>query len=183
MCPEPLRFNGGGVGTDGGGTGNPNDAGTPQEMNAPTEVEDFGGVKGTEAKDREKANEKSETQSNPNEDRAREKEKDMTELDRAYQASKKDLVDMGLYGLGKLGERMGVEVTEARAREREAAEAEASQPGDTDDDNINKLVDGEIKEKEIKTTGLEDLLNNNIYIEGVGYVPRSQAGLMSQTTV
>ena len=39
------------------------------------------------------------------------------------------------------------------------------------------------KEEEIKTTGLEDLLDNNIYIEGVGYVPRSQAGLMSQTTV
>ena len=78
---------------------------------------------------------------------------------------------------------LGVEVTEARAREREAAEAEASQPGDSDDDDINKLVDGDIKEEEIKTTGLEDLLNNNIYIEGVGYVPRSQAGLMSQTTV
>jgi hypothetical protein len=187
MCPEPLMFNGGGTGTD----NDDPDATDEQEGKGKGDtpgsgVADFGGVTGTEAKDREKAAEVTsidEFNTKEELDKAKQKEKDMTELDRAYEASKKGFVEKGLYGLGKLGERMGVEVTEARAREREAAEAEASQPGDSDDDDINKLVDGDIKEEEIKTTGLEDLLDNNIYIEGVGYVPRSQAGLMSQTTV
>ena len=180
MCPEPLRFNGGGVGTD-------------NDPDATDEQEGYGNP------DRDRASEKSETQTNPNErtsrevgtttnpneDRAREKEKDTTELQDVFsKIEKPTMVEKGLFGLGRFAEDvLGVEVTEARAKAREAAEAEASQPGDTDDDNINKLVDGEIKGKEIKTTGLEDLLNNNIYIEGVGYVPRSQAGLMSQTTV
>lgn len=58
-----------------------------------------------------------------------------------------------------------------------------NEPDDLGSSESEEKLDGDIKEEEIKTTGLEDLLNNNIYIEGVGYVPRSQAGLMSQTTV
>ena len=58
-----------------------------------------------------------------------------------------------------------------------------NEPDDLGSSESEEKLDGDIKEEEIKTTGLEDLLDNNIYIEGVGYVPRSQAGLMSQTTV
>ena len=59
MCPEPLKFNGGGTGTDGGGTG---PDGNPTGMSGPTGKD----------KDKDKANEKSETQSNTNEERAAE---------------------------------------------------------------------------------------------------------------
>ena len=214
MCPEPLKFapggstsgddgSGGGVGNPSGGPndaseaqggtgpgpGNPNDAGTPQEMNAPAGVDPFGGVTGTEAKDREKANEVTEVTSidefNTIEDleKAREKEKSMTELDRAFEDSKKGLVERGLYGLGKLGERMGVEVTEARAREREAAEAEASQPGDSDDDEL----DGKIDDKDIKVNKVNDVIadlkNKNVYIPGVGYYPLPSLMSPQDTTI
>jgi hypothetical protein len=99
-------------------------------------------------------------------------DKDATELDIAFERSKKTPIDRALYGLGKLGERMGVEVTEARAREREASEKEASQPGD---------MDLELKEENIKQDKVDDvvsdLITKNVYIEGVGYVPL--ASLMS----
>ena len=203
MCPEPLKFNGGGTGTDnddpmggmgeptgpaGPGPGNPNDAGTPQEMNAPAGVDPFGGVTGTEAKDREKAGEVTEVTSidefNTIEDleKAREKEKDMTELDRAFAESKKGLVEKGLYGLGKLGERMGVEVTEARAREREAAEAEASQPGDSEMELDGKIDDKDIKVSKVNEV-IADLKNKNVYIPGVGYYPLPSLMSPQDTTI
>ena len=95
-----------------------------------------------------------------------------TELDVAFEKSKKGLVERGLYGLGKLGERMGIDVTEKAAAGREAAEKDASQPGD---------MDLEIKEENIKQDKVDDvisdLITKNVYIEGVGYVPL--ASLMS----
>jgi len=98
-----------------------------------------------------------------------------TELDVAFAKSKKGLIDRGLYGLGKLGERMGIDVTEKAAAGREAAEKDASQPGDMDFEfkDPEKITEDEIKVDQV----IEDLQNKNVYIEGVGYIPL--ASLMS----
>ena len=193
MCPEPLMMQ------DGGNpSGGPNSASEATGADNPNETNDTGsgtedpgrdfggfdpGPNQNETADIDEFNTKEEL--DKAKQKEKNKEKDQTELQEIFsKIENPTMVEKGLFGLGRFAEEvLGVEVTEARAKEREAAEAEASQPGDSDDDDINKLVDGDIKEEEIKTTGLEDLLNNNIYIEGVGYVPRSQAGLMSQTIV
>ena len=196
MCPEPLRFNGGGTGSndndndegpDPSGMGGFNDpsAGPGPDPSGMGGFNDpsagsgpYGGPGpgelGTEGRDKEKGG-LTDTEKAGMPDTEREAlglDKDATELDVAFEKSKKGLVERGLYGLGKLGERMGIDVTEKAAAGREAAEKEASQPGD---------MDLEIKEENIKQDKVDDvvsdLITKNVYIEGVGYVPL--ASLMS----
>jgi hypothetical protein len=195
MCPEPLRFNGGGTGSndndndegpDPSGMGGFNDpsAGSgpdPSGMggfNDPSAgPQGYGGPGPGELgfEGREKAGGLTETEKAGMPDTEREAlglDETATELDVAFAKSKKGLIDRGLYGLGKLGERMGIDVTEKAAAGREKSEAEASQPGDSD---------FEIKEENIKQDKVDDvisdLITKNVYIEGVGYVPL--ASLMS----
>jgi hypothetical protein len=195
MCPEPLRFNGGGTGSndndndegpDPSGMGGFNDPSAgpgpdPSGMggfNDPSAgPQGYGGPGPGELgfEGREKAGGLTETEKAGMPDTEREAlglDETATELDVAFAKSKKGLIDRGLYGLGKLGERMGIDVTEKAAAGREKSEAEASQPGDSD---------FEIKEENIKQDKVDDvisdLITKNVYIEGVGYVPL--ASLMS----
>ena len=89
----------------------------------------------------------------------------------------------GMFSVGRGLEKMGYEITEKGAREREAAEAEASQPGDSDDDQL----DGKIDDKDIKVSKVNDVIadlkNKNVYIPGVGYYPLPSLMSPQDTTI
>jgi len=196
MCPEPIMMRGGGgmgagdddpgtgptgemggtdTGTAGPGMGPGGQAGPGDQGKGDTDPGGRAGPGELGFEGREKKGGLTETEKAGMPGTEREGfglDKDATELDVAFAKSKKGLIDRGLYGLGKLGERMGIDVTEKAAAGREAAEKEASQPGD---------MDLEIKEENIKQDKVDDvvsdLITKNVYIEGVGYVPL--ASLMS----
>jgi len=188
MCPEPLMMtNGGdvGAGDHSGSTdqdpGKDDPMGGMGEPGGPAPGPDPGtyggpgpgelGFEGRE-KDKDGLTDTERGGMPSNEREALGLDKTATELDVAFEKSKKGLVERGLYGLGKLGERMGIDVTEKAAAAREAAEKDMGQPGD---------MDLEIKEENIKQDKVDDvvsdLITKNVYIEGVGYVPL--ASLMS----
>jgi hypothetical protein len=194
MCPEPLKFNGGGNPSGGPNsaseaTGGP--AGPTGEMGgtaAPAGPNQIGGP------------------SSPPTEKEKDKEKDtsldsgdktdnldplgfggFTELDMAYSKSPErgtgtaaDIAEQAMYGIGKFVENVfGVEITEEKAKARRDSEAEASQPGDMDPNSeLENNLDSTIKPEEIETTSLDD---DHIFISGVGYVPRGKVieGLMS----
>ena len=195
MCPEPLMMNGGGsAGGDDSAAGDEASGAADADAaaaDAAAAAADAAGIGADTAEQsgrnapagpgelgfegREKAGGLTETEKAGMPDTERAAlglDETATELDVAFAKSKKGLVERGLYGLGKLGERMGIDVTEKAAAGREAAEAEASQPGD---------MDFEISEENIKQDKVDDvisdLITKNVYIEGVGYVPL--ASLMS----
>jgi len=195
MCPEPLMMNGGGsAGGDDSAAGDEAsgaadaDAAAADAAAAAADASGIGadtaeqsgrnapagpGELGFEGRQEKGGLTGTETAGMPDTEKAAfGLDETATELDVAFAKSKKGLIDRGLYGLGKLGERMGIDVTEKAAAGREASEKDASQPGDSD---------FEIKEENIKQDKVDDvisdLITKNVYIEGVGYVPL--ASLMS----
>tara|TARA_R100000231_G_scaffold36124_1_gene31995 strand:- start:902 stop:3718 length:2817 start_codon:yes stop_codon:yes gene_type:complete len=192
MCPEPLRFAPGGTGTNDNdndtGAGDVEDPDTPpdagqddetDEEGVDPDITDFGGFAGPgelgfegREKDKDGLTDTERGGMPSNEREALGLDKNATELDIAFEKSKKGPLERAMYAAGKFGERMGIDVTEKAAAAREAAEKDMGQPGDSD---------FEIKEENIKQDKVDDvisdLITKNVYIEGVGYVPL--ASLMS----
>ena len=196
MCPEPIMMQGGGgmgagdddpgtgptgemggtdTGTAGPGMGPGGQAGPGDQGKGDTDPGGRAGPGELGFEGREKAGGLTETEKAGMPGTEKESfglDETATELDVAFAKSKKGLIDRGLYGLGKLGERMGIDVTEKAAAGREASEAEASQPGDSD----FEISEENIKQDKVDDV-ISDLITKNVYIEGVGYVPL--ASLMS----
>ena len=197
MCPEPLRFAPGGIGTNDNDTGagdvedpdTPPDAGQDDEGDeegADPGIQDFGGFAGPGELGFEGRQEKggltdTEKAGMPDTEKAAlglDEDASRTEL--AFAKIKNpnivERIAFGLYGLAK---GLGVPGIDNDPKDREKAEAEASKPGDSDlTDDIDFKDPEEITDDEIKVDQvIEDLRTKNVYIEGVGYIPL--ASLMS----
>lgn len=179
MCPEPLRFNEGGVGGEAGSddddtSDDPTDTGTPDA--------------GQDDEDDEDDNVPGVTDYTGEPDYSggiTETERGITEKEKAEGDETTEDVGVGDYGgysgvQGFMAKVMSTKpfssipgIADPQSNiDREEAEKDASQPGD---------ADFEIKEEEIKQDKVDDvisdLITKNVYIEGVGYVPL--ASLMS----
>ena len=191
MCPEPLKLREGsdvGAGdhsaspddtTDTGpGPGNPNDATDEQE--------------GKGNPDRDRASEKSETQTNPNERTSREvgtttnpnedRAKDPTTgLDPdapgfGFAKSVRGIMQEGITDI------TGYNPPPSASRDREKSEKEASQPGDSEMELDGKIDDKDIKVNKVNDV-IADLKNKNVYIPGVGYYPLPSLMSSEDTTI
>lgn len=192
MCPEPLEFGFGGAASEpstgtgpddpGAGPGGPSGTPTGGSPGDPSEAQ---GVSKDTSKDKNKDRDTSLDSGDEKDNLDPMGFGGFTDLDMSFATSPNrgtntaaDIAEQAMYGIGKFAEDvLGYEITEKDAKAREQSEAEASQPGDSDDDEL----DGNIEDKNIKVDKVNDVIadlkNKNVYIPGVGYFPL--AGLMS----
>lgn len=188
MCPEPLKFMDGGMG-DPGGQSNEADAADAAAAAAAADQADMAEA----AKGREKDKDR-DTSLDSGDEKDNIDPMDFggfTEREMSFAASPnrgtgtaQDTAEKGLNAIGEFVEEvLGYEITEKDAKAREAAEAEASQPGDSDDDQL----DGKIDDKDIKVSKVNDVIadlkNKNVYIPGVGYYPLPSLMSPQDTTI